>query len=120
MNSFLLLILTSIVAGVCIPLVGTFMAKIGVIEPFSIHIMKFEIQIQPWRVVSPTIVTYSTTHLDNDITTTPMSGSSTSETSTTISATFSSPAAHRPQKPQLRGFIERMTAAPNTITEKAA
>ena len=119
MNSFLLLILTSIITGVCIPLVGIFMAKIGIIEPFSISIMKFKIAMRPWRVFSPTIVKYSSVYLDNDITIMASSGSSTSEPATMTSSIFSFPAIHRPQAHQLLGFIASVTASPITITEKA-
>ncbi len=120
MNSFLLLILTSIITGVCIPLVGIFMAKVGIIEPFSISIMKFKIAMRPWRVFSPTIVAYSSVYLDNDITIMPSRGSLTSELVTMTLAIFSFPTIHKPQAHQLRGFIASVTASPNTITEKAA
>lgn len=124
MNSFLLLILTSIAAGVCIPLIGMFMAKIGIIEPFSIYILKNKVEIRRWRAFSPTVVEYSTVHLDGDITITSLGGSSTSEAATMTLGTLAifsfPPALHKPQTLQLRGFIASATAVPNTITEKSA
>ena len=89
MNPFLVMALTSIFAGACVPLIGILMAKAGFVEPFDLEVGKAKIEIRPWQIFSPHKVNYpisilSDAYSANDISEATSTSSSTVGLATTL------------------------------------